>query len=157
MPECTHISVLQLLLNQFFNKFLFFWYVTLLFNNSVTLDKFIVNNKQTQVICITSRQCGQIFQFLNAPIFLSQFYENVTLLSISYYLLKTMKIKQYSHFRNVTQLPSNFYELHCYNSNFIYNNQFSANFEMSQSLPFLMNMSNYIIIIIIIFWSSFAH
>ena len=29
-------------------------------------------------------------------------------------------------------------------SNFIYNNQFLANFEMPQSLPFLMNMSNYI-------------
>ena len=144
---------LVLLINFYFTGMLLYYPII-----PLPLDKFIVNNKQTQVICITSRQCGQVFQFLNAPIFLSQFYENVTLLSISYYLLKTMKIKQYSHFRNVTQLPSNFYELHCYNSNFIYNNQFSANFEMSQSLPFLMNMSNYIIIIIIIiFWSSFAH
>ena len=39
------------------------------------------------------------------------------------------------------QLSSNFYELHCYVSNSIYNNQFLANFEMSQSLAFLMNMS----------------
>ena len=39
------------------------------------------------------------------------------------------------------QLSSNFYELQCYISNFIYNNQFLANVEMSQSLLFLMNMS----------------
>ena len=38
------------------------------------------------------------------------------------------------------QLASNCYELHCYVSNFIYNNHFLANFEMSQSLPFIMNM-----------------
>ena len=38
------------------------------------------------------------------------------------------------------QLSSNFYELHCYVSNFIHNNQFLGNFEMSQSLPVLMNM-----------------
>ena len=30
------------------------------------------------------------------------------------------------------QLSSKFYKLHCYVSNFIYNNQFLANFEMSQ-------------------------
>ena len=38
------------------------------------------------------------------------------------------------------QLSNNVYELHCYVSNFVYNNQFLAKFEMSQSLPFLMNM-----------------
>ena len=38
-------------------------------------------------------------------------------------------------------LSRNFYEFHCCLSNFIYNNQFLANFEMSQSLPFLMNIS----------------
>ena len=32
------------------------------------------------------------------------------------------------------------YELLCYVSNFIYNNQFLADLEMSQRLPFLMNM-----------------
>ena len=37
------------------------------------------------------------------------------------------------------QLSSNVYELHCHISNFICNNQFLANFEMSQSFPFLMN------------------
>ena len=53
-----------------------------------------------------------------------------------------MKIKEHKPFQNdVTQLFSNFYELYCEVSNFIYNNQFLANFEMSQSLPFLMNMS----------------
>ena len=39
------------------------------------------------------------------------------------------------------QLSNNFYELYCYGSNFVYNNQFLANFEMSESLPFSMNMS----------------
>ena len=38
------------------------------------------------------------------------------------------------------QLSNNFYEMHCYVYNFISNNQFLANFEMSQSLPFLTNM-----------------
>ena len=37
---------------------------------------------------------------------------------------------------------SNFYELHCYIYNFIDNNPFLANFEMSQSLLFLMKMSS---------------
>ena len=39
------------------------------------------------------------------------------------------------------QLSNNFYELHCYVYSFICNNQFLANFVMSQSLLFLMNMS----------------
>ena len=39
------------------------------------------------------------------------------------------------------QLSSSFYDPHCYVSEFIHNNQFLANFEMSQNLPFLMNMS----------------
>ena len=43
------------------------------------------------------------------------------------------------------QLSSNFYKLHCYMSNCIFNNQFLANFEMSQSLPFLMNMFLYLL------------
>ena len=42
------------------------------------------------------------------------------------------------------QLSSSFYELHCYVTNFFYNNQFLAHFEMSQSLPFLVSMSCYI-------------
>ena len=54
-----------------------------------------------------------------------------------------MEIKWLLPFRNkVMQLSSNFYDLHCYGSDFIYNNQFLANFEMSQSLHFLMNISN---------------
>ena len=39
------------------------------------------------------------------------------------------------------QLSRNFYELHCYVSDFICNNQFLANFE---ELAFLMNMSLYV-------------
>ena len=39
------------------------------------------------------------------------------------------------------QLSSSFYDPHFYVSEFIHNNQFLANFEMSQNLPFLMNMS----------------
>ena len=39
------------------------------------------------------------------------------------------------------QLSNNFYELYCYGSTFVYNKQFLANFEMSESLPFSMNMS----------------
>ena len=42
------------------------------------------------------------------------------------------------------QLSYNFYELYSYVYNFIYNNHFLANFEMSQGLPFLMNMSMYV-------------
>ena len=41
-------------------------------------------------------------------------------------------------------LSSNFYKLHCYARNIICNNEFLANFEMSQSFPFLMNMSSWI-------------
>ena len=58
------------------------------------------------------------------------------LLSISWYLPKIMKIKQYSYSRNVMQLSNNFYELHCYISDFIYNSQFFANFECLRACIF---------------------
>ena len=54
------------------------------------------------------------------------------------------------------QLSSNFYELHCYLSNFIYINQFLAHFGMLQSLPFLMNMSIYILLFSL-YYVTFFH
>ena len=42
---------------------------------------------------------------------------------------------------------NNFYDLHCYGSDYIYNNQFLANSEMSQNIPFLMNISTCISIL----------
>ena len=41
--------------------------------------------------------------------------------------------------------------------NFIYYNQFLANFEMSQSLPFLMNMSITILLLTSIYDSKIFH
>ena len=73
---------LVLLINFYFSGTLLYYPIFL-----VPLDEFLGNNKQAQVIFITSRQCGQIFQFLNSlPFIIIHF-----VLSIR----QIMKIKQY--------------------------------------------------------------